>query len=174
MKRNHPTLEELLKRTIKIDDCLEWSGKKTRNGYGKLHINTVETYAHRAVIVAKTGSEIPKGMCVLHSCDNPSCINPGHLRIGTHKENSQDMVLRNRVNRPNSELWSGANNPKSVLTDKQRNELIELMRSGMSASEVADIFPVSPTRCGQIRKEVGIIQKRKRRWFKKPELLESK
>lgn len=168
MKRNHPEVAELLKRTIKVNDCLEWSGKRTPRGYGRLNINTVETYAHRAVIVAKTGMPIPTGMCVLHSCDNPSCINPDHLRIGTHKENSQDMVSRNRVSRPNSVLWSGSNNPKSVLTDEQKNELIELMRSGMSASEAADIFPVSPTRCAQIRKAAGIVQKRKRRWFKKP------
>ena len=168
MKRNHQTVESLLARTDKIGDCFEWRGKRTRRGYGRIMINAKELYAHRVMMAVKTGSEIPLGMCVLHSCDNPSCINPEHLRIGTHKENSEDMIKRGRGYKPDPELWSGTNNPKSILSDEDREKIIELMRSGMSASEVSELFPVSSVRCCQIRKEAGIIQKRKRRWNKKP------
>lgn len=168
MKHNHQTVETLLKRTIKTGDCFEWQGKKTRHGYGRLTICGKETFAHRAMIVAKTGSEIPKGLCVLHSCDNPSCINPDHLRIGTHKENSEDMVKRGRVYRPDPKAWAGTNNPKSVLSEEDKKKMIDLMANGLSASEVSELFPVTAVRCMQIRKEAGIIQKRKRRWFKKP------
>ena len=74
MKYQHPTVDQLLARTIKSGDCMEWSGKRTRSGYGRLNINTKETYAHRAMMVAKTGMPIPEKMCVLHSCDNKPCI----------------------------------------------------------------------------------------------------
>lgn len=166
MKLNHPTVEILISRTTKVGECLQWNGKKTRKGYGRIMINRKETYTHRAMIVAKTGNQIPDGMCVLHSCDNPSCINPDHLRIGTHKENSEDMMQRGRGYRPDPKLWSGTNNPKSVLSNDDRLKIIELMKSGMSATEVSEIFPVSSVRCGQIRKEAGIKHTYKRRCFR--------
>lgn len=168
MKHSHPTVESLISRTTKVGECFEWNGKRTRSGYGRIMINRKETYTHRAMIVAKTGNEIPDKMCVMHSCDNPPCVNPDHLRIGTYKENSQDMIKKGRGYRPDPKLWSGTNNPKAVLSNDDKLKMIELMKNGMSATEASEIFPVSVVRCCQIRKEAGIVQQRKKRWFRKP------
>ena len=76
--------------------CWEWTGGKTRAGYGvfwymKQKGNSI--LAHRLSYTVFKG-DIPKGMQVLHSCDNPSCVNPKHLRVGTHSDNMEDKVAR--------------------------------------------------------------------------------
>lgn len=163
MKRSYPTVEELLARTKPSDDCREWAGKRTRSGYGRLTINRIETYAHRAMMVALTGQPIPEGLCVLHSCDNKPCINPNHLRIGTHAENMRDAKERGRYKGPPKGSWTGVKNPKSVLTLSQRKQIVSLLRDGKSATEISESFPVTPARCGQIRREEGIPLRRYRR-----------
>jgi hypothetical protein len=168
MKYIKPTVNDLLKRTKFQGDCCEWSGKKTKNGYGRLKINNIETYAHRAMIVAVTGKPIPDGLCVLHSCDNKCCINPNHLRIGTHAENMRDAIERGRTVYPPKGSWTGTKNPKSVLSETDRMEIVKLFQIGKTATEISEIYPVTAVRCGQIRREEGISLVRKRRWGVKP------
>jgi HNH endonuclease len=168
VKLSHPTVSDLLGRTKKVNECYEWSGKLTTHGYGQLMINSKIMSAHRAMMVAKTEADIPEGMCVLHSCDNPKCINPDHLWIGTQKENMHDKIAKGRGYRPSPEIWAGEKNPKAVLTNAQKQELIELMRSGVSATEAAEIYGITDVRCCQIRKEAGISFSRVRRWAVRP------
>ena len=76
--------------------CIEWRGGKTSAGYGQIwERGKFRQYAHRWAY-EKFYGPIPKGLYVLHSCDNPPCINPKHLRAGTHAENVADMVSRGR------------------------------------------------------------------------------
>jgi len=77
----------------KEDGCWEWIGSKTTLGYGQLKHDGKKWYAHRLMWIADNG-DIPVGAHVLHSCDNPSCINPEHLRIGTHSDNMRDKYKR--------------------------------------------------------------------------------
>ena len=73
-----------------MENCILWDRAKNKAGYGITWINNKWEYAHRAIIKAR------KGQVVLHTCDNPSCVNLEHLKLGTHKDNSQDMVSKNR------------------------------------------------------------------------------
>lgn len=80
--------------------CWEWRGTKTR-GYGTFHSiidgkrRTLK--AHRVSAVLHSGEAIPDGMEVLHSCDNPSCVNPDHLSFGTKYDNMRDAASKGRI-----------------------------------------------------------------------------
>lgn len=81
-----------------MHDCIPHSGYKSDKGYGKQMLDGKVVYAHRIAYCAannKTLDDI-RGMTVRHTCDNPACVNPQHLLIGTHQDNQDDKVLRNR------------------------------------------------------------------------------
>lgn len=73
---------------------MEWPSKEY-TGYGRTNYKNRIISIHKLSYILANG-EVPKGLIVRHSCDNRICINPKHLILGTHKQNSQDMVDRNR------------------------------------------------------------------------------
>lgn len=75
--------------------CNEWLGAM-RNGYGCMKINGKVVDAHRVSYQLYKG-EIPEGKCVLHKCDNPKCVNPDHLFLGTKKDNYDDAISKKRI-----------------------------------------------------------------------------
>lgn len=85
-----------------VGDCWQWTGSVDVDGYGRLTIKRngkrTDVRAHRASFETYVGA-IPEGMVVRHSCDNPGCINPLHLEVGSHADNAADKVARGRVAR---------------------------------------------------------------------------
>ena len=79
----------------KVTGCWEWKKGKNVHGYGLVRFNKKTSLAHR-VSYEIHNSVIPSKMKVLHSCDNPACVNPEHLRVGSHQENMEDMARKGR------------------------------------------------------------------------------
>jgi len=126
-------------------DCWEWLGC-TRRGYGYIrqgHGGSM-ILAHRVSWEIANGP-IPKGegyhgICVLHHCDNPSCVNPAHLFLGTHADNMQDMVKKDRVAHPR-----GEQNGYSILTEQDVHEILCLLAARYSQREIAKVYNVART-----------------------------
>ena len=76
-------------------ECWEWTASRTLGGYGQMVIANKHFLAHRMSWVIAFG-EIPSGMCVLHKCDNPRCVNPRHLFLGTVIDNALDRDRKGR------------------------------------------------------------------------------
>ncbi len=85
------TIEKFYAKLTKTDSCWLWTAGKYPNGYGSFQ----SQYAHRVSYQMHNG-EIPKGQIVRHTCDVRECVNPEHLILGTHKDNTHDSVIRNR------------------------------------------------------------------------------
>lgn len=123
--------------------CLEWPAARNDRGYGQIWDDTTKriTYAHRVSWEVTNGRPIPDGLYILHSCDNPPCCNPDHLRTGTPLENSRDAVERDRVDR--SGKVRGERHGNAKLTVEAVVEARRLYRQGMRLDEVADRLGVA-------------------------------
>lgn len=75
--------------------CWEWQKYKNEWGYGRLRHNGKKVLAHRASYEVFKG-DFDKNLLVCHSCDNPSCVNPDHLFLGTNKDNVDDCISKGR------------------------------------------------------------------------------
>ena len=76
-------------------ECWEWQGNRDQYGYGVIFYNGKLAKAHRLSWTLHFGN-ITDGLCVCHHCDNPSCVNPSHLFLGTHQDNAKDRESKGR------------------------------------------------------------------------------
>ncbi|MCE5211838.1 MAG: HNH endonuclease [Deltaproteobacteria bacterium] len=84
------------KFVIKKDGCWGWTGTKSTNGYPQIRHNKKIIHGNRVSYELHHG-EIPRGLDVLHKCDNPECTNPDHLFLGSHLDNMHDAILKGRM-----------------------------------------------------------------------------
>lgn len=83
----------------KDSGCWEWQGERLAKGHGRFtmrHTNQVRVVASRYVYELVIG-HVPKGLCALHKCDNPPCVNPAHIFLGTKRDNFDDAVAKGRI-----------------------------------------------------------------------------
>ena len=148
-------------------DCWLWKHSTFHNGYGQFKVQERNLRAHRVAWEITHGG-IPDGLFVLHSCDNPRCCNPAHLRLGTHRENMADMQRKGRAaagDQNGSRLypdrlirgdahparriagWSqGERNGEARLTESQVREIrARYAAGGVTLQQMGSEFGVSGT-----------------------------
>lgn len=109
------------------DECWEWQAYRDKDGYGHIRADDPkhsDTPAHRVSYELTNGS-IPDGLFVCHRCDNPACVNPAHLFLGTHQDNVDDMIAKGR-----KIVARGESQHCSKLTAEQVTEIRRRYASG--------------------------------------------
>lgn len=101
-----------------MPQCILHQGTLDSKGYGRVRVEGKPTTAHRAAYCAAKGIRPVdiKGLVVRHKCDNPPCVNPEHLEVGTYQDNSNDMVVRGRAS-------AGSRHYVAKLADEQVEEI---------------------------------------------------
>jgi hypothetical protein len=121
--------------------CWLWTGGVQRRGYGAVAVSHGDVRpAHRVAYLLFRGP-IAAGMDVCHSCDNPPCVNPAHLWIGTRSENIRDMDRKGR--RP-PVLSAGVRNGRALIDETCAREIIAALAAGEPPLVVARRLGVSP------------------------------
>jgi len=135
------TTEERFWSKVKIsgpDECWEWQGaignKSEGKRYGSFALRGKVVGAHRLSYEMTYGA-IPPGFYVMHSCDNPQCVNPKHLSLGAQTENMRDMCVKGRSRR-------GEQVSRAKLTDADVRAMRKLYKSGLSIGAIARCFGV--------------------------------
>ena len=126
--------ERFIRNVDQTNDCWLWKGSKSCR-YGKFFLEGKFISAHRASYLFFVG-KIPLKKFICHKCDNPKCVNPDHLFLGTPKENMLDMIHKNRHR-------FGEAHGNHKLTDTQVKEIANLYNQGYSINYVSRIFNVS-------------------------------
>jgi HNH endonuclease len=135
-------LERFLSKVIRTEHgCWLWIGAKVPKGYGQFKIGEKVYRAHR-VAYELFKEEVPEGMFVLHSCDNPSCVNPDHLFVGTNSDNIQDSFDKGRSSNV------GELHPGHKLTE---DDVLHILGSDKSNEELAAEYDVDRASIYKIR-----------------------
>lgn len=124
------------------DDCWEWQASLSGGGYGQYWLDNRQLKAHRVAWTLENG-EIPEGLCVCHHCDNPRCVNPSHLFLGTHRDNVIDGINKGRTH-------IGVKNGNSKLDENDVKQIRVFANLGKTQREIGRIFGISKTHAGQI------------------------
>jgi len=130
------------------DECWPWTGSRSRHGYGRIGLGGKRGRVEIASRVSWELSHgpIPDGMGVLHRCDNPSCVNPAHLFLGTQADNVADMYAKGRGNRPRGEAHTCARfTVDQVLSIRQ-----SYAAGGISQRELGERYGVSHRAIGRL------------------------
>ena len=121
------------KTTLGTNGCIVWNAAKNEKGYGRFGYNGKNRHAH-IVAYEITKGKVPNGSILMHSCDNPSCVNPDHLTVGTKAQNNLDMHNKGRA----------APIPSPVTRAKLTREQAEEIRA-------------SPLGCRRLGRKYGVL-----------------
>lgn len=136
------------------DECWPWTAaRRKRDLYGVLGISGTRKLiaAHRLSWEIANGS-IPLGLCILHSCDNPPCVNPAHLSLGTQANNIKDAVLKGRIN---NYVAQGEQHWKAKLTESKIHDIFRLRAKGWTQHRIAIQMGVDQTSIGNVLRRIN-------------------
>jgi hypothetical protein len=138
-------MDRFWQKVEKTDGCWNWTAGTSEKGYGLFSVNNRNQRAHR-VSYAMANGPIPDGMQVLHDCDNPRCVNPKHLFLGTNADNMADKVAKGR--QAHFCPGRGESAPNARLTESQ---VLAIRASSGTHREVAEKFGMSRKQIEDIR-----------------------
>lgn len=166
-KSNKTLKERLLERiVVKKSNCWEWQGSTDSCGYGRMKVYQKNHGTHRLSAHVFFNFNLDSKFHVLHVCDNPPCINPDHLYIGTHEDNMKDMSKKGRA----VCIWKGKKRDKkfrdkiskrmrgenchfSKLTEKDVLEIRDMLNTKRyKQKDIAKLFDVHPVNISKIKK----------------------
>lgn len=125
------------------DACWPWQGTRARRGYGRFKIRTGEALiAHRVAYYLANG--VAPELLVLHSCDNPPCVNPRHLSQGTDVENVRQRTQRRRT-------AEGSRAASAKLTEQDIPQIRQLLAAGNTIASVARTYNIGESAIRDIR-----------------------
>jgi len=134
---------------IPFSTCHWWTGYQKGKGYGAIKVAGKNRSAHRVAYELYIGP-IPKheshhGMCVCHKCDNPLCVNPNHLFLGTNQDNMNDMKSKRR---PNNRVKGESHH----LAKLNRRDVLEIreMAGSLKQKDIAKIYGVAPSQISSV------------------------
>lgn len=151
-------------------DCWEWQALKNDKGYGRFHSKGTMIMAHKAAYVI-SGNDLVEGLFVCHRCDNPACVNPDHLWLGTHTDNMRDAAAKGRLAcgakngtqaHPESRAYGNRNGSITCPQKRPRGEshrksklnnskVAEILTSGQSGASLARKFNVHQNTIFRVR-----------------------
>ena len=117
---------------VDSNECWNWTRSMTNKGYGHFSLNGKDMTAHRMSWILTNG-EIPNGLCVCHKCDNPRCINPNHLFLGTKLDNAKDAIDKGRfrfVSKKDKAF--GEKHGLTTLKNRDVKEIVHKYRNGIA------------------------------------------
>ena len=146
MHETEPELmERFLSKVAKTQSCWLWTGAKSGRGYGAFR-SPDEKKAHRFSYSRYVG-QIPQGLSVCHRCDNPACVNPDHLFVGTHTDNMKDKMSKGRGNH-----LVGTKHPRSKLTESQ---VLAIRADNRRQVEIAESYGIKQAQVSEIKRRIA-------------------
>lgn len=124
--------------------CWDWTATKNQKGYGRFTTDYSTFSAHRFAWSMENG-EIPDGAFVLHTCDNPACVNPAHLFLGSNADNMADKVAKGRQ-------AQGVGNAYSKLTEAQ---VMAIRADTRLLRVIGDEYGINKTQVSRIRRRTA-------------------
>lgn len=133
--QNEP--ERFLRKILPEDNngCMLWIGLRDKDGYGKFTTLSKKSVRAHRYMWELTNGIIPKELCVLHHCDNPPCVNPKHLFLGTNQDNANDKVIKKRS-------AHGIKHGNSKLTEEDVRTIRQMYKDGYSQRKIAKMYGV--------------------------------
>jgi hypothetical protein len=143
--------DRLWRRVDKSGDCWLWTGACDSKGYGHLGVGGAggKTVKACRVVYELTYGPIPKALCVLHKCDNPLCVRPDHLFLGTQTDNLADMTAKGRRR---YREHKGSENGRAKLSESHVLEIRKRAAAGELRSNLAEEFSMCWTTIDRIVK----------------------
>lgn len=120
------------------DSCWLWTAHVNTSGYGQISDDNGKLKLASRIIYEIYNGAIPDGLLVLHTCDNPQCVNPNHLFVGTQFDNMRDMMKKGR-----GVMRKGhARHPRRKVSKEDIGRIKQLYKEGMYQKDIAILFAI--------------------------------